>query len=208
MGSQFFTSFEAPYFRDASGQICCPHPISCHKDIPRRSEAKFWTPKKHKITFWGHFELLPTTFFACRTLLRYSPFNLHFNFSDMNSILLQLLTLASIAVAMPAIDNGMGEYVVGPESVVTDIATLSGGNFGNLPDEITICSSVTTGGAFTGAMSPFQLLHEKGVPFISIAVSPMPMNLTHFNFWIYVSSRLYLYLLIFFSLQQKGIYST
>ena len=119
----------------------------------------------------------------------------------MISSLLQLLSLASIAIAMPAIDNGMGEYIVGPEAVVTDIATLSGGEFDNLPDEFTVCSSVTTGGAFTGAMSPFQLLHEKGEPFISIAVSPMPMNLTHFNFWIYVSSRFYLYLLIFFSLQ-------
>ena len=59
----------------------------------------------------------------------------------MNLILLQLLALglASIAVAMPAIDNGMGEYVVGPEAVVTDIATLSGSTFGNLPDDLIIC---------------------------------------------------------------------
>ena len=64
--------------------------------------------------------------------------------------MLQLLALASIAVAMPAIDDGMGEWILGPEERVTNFAVLSGSNLDNLPEDITICSSATTGGAFTG----------------------------------------------------------
>ena len=76
----------------------------------------------------------------------------------MDSILLQLLALSSIAVAMPAIDNGVGEFIFGPEGAVTDFATLSGSNTDNLPSDFTVCSSVTSGGAFTGPIAPFQLL--------------------------------------------------
>ena len=112
-----------------------------------------------------------------------------FELSEINSLFLQLLALASIAAAMPALDNGMGEYVYGPESVVTDFAVLSGSsNLDNLPDDITICSSVTTGGAFTGSISPFQLLHENGEPWISMIFYADTNNLTHHNIWLYVSS--------------------
>ena len=104
----------------------------------------------------------------------------------MNSLLLQLL-LASIAVAMPAIDNGMGEYVYGPERVVTDFAVLSGSNFHNLPDDITICSSVTSGGAWTGPISPFQLLHENGEPWVSLVFLADTKKITH-QIWLHVSS--------------------
>ena len=76
----------------------------------------------------------------------------------MNSFVLQLLAFASFAVAMPAIDNGMDSHVFGPERVVTDFAVLSSSNTDNLPSDFTVCSSVTSGGAFTGPIAPFQLL--------------------------------------------------
>ena len=107
----------------------------------------------------------------------------------MDPLFLQLLALASIAAAMPAIDNGMGEYVYGPERVVTDFAVLSGSNLDDtLPPEITICSSVTTGGAFTGSISPFQLLHDNGEPWISMIFYADTNNYTHHNIWLFVSS--------------------
>ena len=106
----------------------------------------------------------------------------------MNSILLQLLALSSITIAMPAIDNGMGEMVYGPEGVVTDFAVLSASNFDdNLPDEFTICSSVTTGGAWTGVISPFQLLHENGEPWVSLIFGLL--NKTHHEMWLHVSYK-------------------
>ena len=86
----------------------------------------------------------------------------------MNSTLLQLLAFASIAIAIPAIDNGVGTATFGPEKVVTEFATLSGSNVDNLPDNITICSSVTSRGGRIGDVSPFQLLQTNGDTWISI----------------------------------------
>ena len=107
----------------------------------------------------------------------------------MTSILLQLLAPASIAVAMRAIDNGLGEQLYGPEKVVTDFAVLSGINFENVPDDITICSSVTSGGAWTGPISPFQLLHKNGEPWVSLVFLADTKKITH-QIWLHVSSIL------------------
>ena len=105
----------------------------------------------------------------------------------MISSLLQLLSLASIAVAMPAIDNGMDFYIGGPEEVVTDFAVLSGSNLDHLPDDITICSSVTTGGAWTAIVSPFQFLGENGKPWISLIFYGSGVDATRHEIWLYVS---------------------
>ena len=108
----------------------------------------------------------------------------------MNLFFLQLLPLASIAVAMPAIDNGMNSHVFGPERVVTDFATLSGTatDTDNLPSDFTICSSVTSGGAFTGPIAPFQLLHENGEPWIGMLYMTNEKNITNQQIWLLVSS--------------------
>ena len=113
----------------------------------------------------------------------------------MDSILLQLLALSSIAVAMPAIDNGVGEFIFGPEGAVTDFATLSGSNTDSLPSDFTVCSSVTSGGAFTGPIAPFQLLHENGEPWIGMFFMTNEKNITNQQIWLLVSSRLNLYFL-------------
>lgn len=128
----------------------------------------------------------------------------------MSSFFLQLLALASIAIAMPAIDNGMSEHIFGPEKVVYDFAVLSGSNIDNLPDSFTVCSSVTSGGAFTGPISPFQLLHENGEPWISMIFMTNEKNITNQQIWLLVSSRLNLYFLYFLFLsvvfQPTGYY--
>ena len=119
----------------------------------------------------------------------YSDDNVSFvkcKLSDMNSIFLQLVTLASSAVAMRAIEY-MGEYVYGPERLVTGFATLSGSNIDDLPDDFTICSSTTTGGAYTESLSPFQLLHENGEPWITVLFYTDHINVTHHHFLIFVS---------------------
>ena len=106
----------------------------------------------------------------------------------MNSILLQLIALSPFTVAMRAIDNGMGAYIAGPEEVVTDFAVLSGSNLDqHLPDDITICSSVTTGGAWTAIVSPFQLLGENGEPWISLIFYGSGVDATRHEIWLYVS---------------------
>ena len=113
----------------------------------------------------------------------------------MNSFVLQLLAFASFAVAMPAIDNGMDSHVFGPERVVTDFAVLSDSNTDNLPSDFTVCSSVTSGGAFTGPIAPFQLLHENGEPWIGMLFMTNEKNITNQQIWLLVSSRLNLYFL-------------
>ena len=107
----------------------------------------------------------------------------------MNSILLQLNALSSFTVAMRAIDNGMGLYIAGPEEVVTDFAVLSDSNLDDqhLPDDITICSSVTTGGAWTAILSPFQLMAENGEPWISFIFYSNGLDVTRHEIWLYVS---------------------
>ena len=109
----------------------------------------------------------------------------------MNSFFLQLLGLSPIAIAMPVIDTGMGDFFYGPESVVTDFAVLSGGTFDNNPPvNITICSSTTSGGAFSETMSPFQLIHENGDPWISFLfyTDLTDHNVTGHHILLFVSS--------------------
>ena len=116
----------------------------------------------------------------------------------MRLVFLQLIALPSIAVAIPALDNGMDSHVFGPERVVTDYATLSGSNNDDsLPSDFTVCSSVTSGGAFTGPIAPFQLLHENGQPWIGMLFMTNEKNITNQQIWLLVSSRLDLY--FFFS---------
>ena len=89
----------------------------------------------------------------------------------MNSISLQLLLgQASLAAAIPALDNGLSKKgVMGPEALMPDFAVFSGNELNNLPPDFTICSSVTSSGS---AISPFQLMHKKGEPWVSIYFSP------------------------------------
>ena len=116
----------------------------------------------------------------------------------MDSLFIQLLALASVSLAMRAIDNGMGEHIFGPERVATDFALLSGSNIDVLPDSFTVCSSVTSGGAFTGPISPFQLLHENGDPWISVIFMTNEKNITNQQIWVLVSYRHSLYFLFLF----------
>ena len=106
----------------------------------------------------------------------------------MNSISPFLLIHASMALAMQAVDSGVGEYTFGPERVVTDFAVLSGGTFDDLPVNITICSSVTSGKAFTGTISPFQLTHQNGDSWIYLGFYAVSKNITHHHMLLYVSS--------------------
>ena len=87
---------------------------------------------------------------------------------DMDSISLQLLVQASLAAAIPVLDNGMGKGIGVTEEKISDFAILTGENLDNLPPDFTICSSVASA-AFLSTSSPFQLLypdHKK--PWISI----------------------------------------
>ena len=105
----------------------------------------------------------------------------------MNAILLQLLSCAFIVIAIPALDSE-GKYLYVAENMVTDFAVLSGSKSDNLPGEITICSSVTTSGAYTEVLSPFQLLHQNGEPWISLFAYVRANNFTHHQIWLMVSS--------------------
>ena len=104
----------------------------------------------------------------------------------MNSIYLWLLVHASLATAIPVLDNGMGEKVSGPESVVTDFAVLAGNNLGTLPPDITICSSIATR-AFLGFMAPFQLLYQDGTPWITVRTDLALKDQTRHKIIFYVS---------------------
>ena len=87
---------------------------------------------------------------------------------DMDSISLQLLVQASLAAAIPVLDNGMGKGIGVTEEKISDFAILTGENLDNLPPDFTICSSVASA-SFLSTFSPFQLLypdHKK--PWISI----------------------------------------
>ena len=107
----------------------------------------------------------------------------------MNSILIQLLFCASTVIAMPALDSE-GIYEMGSEDLVTQFAVLSGSTSDNLPGEFTICGSVSTSraGARTGTLSPFNLLHEDGKPWISVFSYVEAANFTHHHILLVVSS--------------------
>ena len=83
-----------------------------------------------------------------------------------------------MAVAIPAIENGVGIFVFGPEEVVTDYAVLSDNSLKDLPHDITICSSLAAY-AFNGAVSPFQLLYKSGQPWLSIYYNGAQQDSTH-----------------------------
>ena len=89
----------------------------------------------------------------------------------MKSISLSLLVQASLAMSIPVIENGMGENMLGPETMITDFAVLTLDNPVNIPSDFTICSSVASD-TFLGFLSPFQLVHPDGTPWISIRIEP------------------------------------
>ena len=107
----------------------------------------------------------------------------------MNSIYLRLLVQACLASAIPVLDNGMGEKVSGPEAVVTDFAVLTGNNLGNLPPDLTVCSSIATR-AFLGFMAPFQLLYPDGTPWITVRTDLAGKATTRHKIIFYVSFKL------------------
>ena len=118
----------------------------------------------------------------------------------MNSISLQLIVQVSLATAIPVVDNGMGENILGLEATVTDFAVLTGNNqgnnlgnnldnkLGNLPPEFTICSSIASN-AFLGSLSFFQLLYENGEPWVTVKTRfGIEKDATQHRFQTFVSS--------------------
>ena len=89
----------------------------------------------------------------------------------MKSISLPLLVQVSLAMSIPVIENGMGENMLGPETMITDFAVLTVDNPVIIPSDFTICSSVASD-TFLGFLSPFQLVHPDGTPWISIRIEP------------------------------------
>ena len=113
--------------------------------------------------------------------------------SDMNRISLQLLTHATLAIAIPAIENDLvSQYLLGPEAGITDFAVLTDNNLDdNLPPNITICSSVASA-AFLGSLAPFQLLYPNGDAWISIHFYSAYKESTRHKLNVYVSAWLHL----------------
>ena len=70
------------------------------------------------------------------------------------------------AFALPAIDTGLGVKIVGKEDGIVDMAVLNEEHLAPLPNEFTICSSISTQ-AFTTDLFPFQLLHDNGEPWVT-----------------------------------------
>ena len=104
----------------------------------------------------------------------------------MNSISLHLLVQVSLATAIPVVDNGMGENILGLEATVTDFAVLTGNNLDNLPSDFTICSSLDSQ-AFLGQLSPFLLQHHDGEPWISIKIDLAKKHTTNLSMVFFVS---------------------
>ena len=112
--------------------------------------------------------------------------------SDMNRISLQLLAHATLAIAIPAIENDLvSQYLLGPEAGITDFAVLTDNNLDDLPPNITICSSVASA-AFLGSLSPFQLLYQNGDAWISIHFYSAYKESTRHKLNVYVSAWLHL----------------
>ena len=85
--------------------------------------------------------------------------------SDMDSTFLQLLLLPSLAFAIPVIDSGGRVSGIGPEQIVTDFAVLTGNNLTNLPQDLTLCSSLASGlgpMAFSGPCLHFSYCTRTG----------------------------------------------
>ena len=81
------------------------------------------------------------------------------------------LVAPSIALAIPAIDTGLGVVPPGPEESVKDIAVLIEDNLASLPSNFTVCSSISTD-AFTTGLSPFLMTRESGEPWITFSIWP------------------------------------
>ena len=96
----------------------------------------------------------------------------------------------SLAIAIPVLDNGIGELIMGPEAVVTDFALLTDNGLENLPSDFTICSSVASRAILSGT-SPFQLLYQNGEPWISFYFKGPSKDSTRHGMLFHVS-RLYL----------------
>ena len=110
----------------------------------------------------------------------------------MNSICLGLLVQTSLGTAIPVLGNTPGKFIMGPEEVVTDFATLTGSNLDNLPPDFTICSSMAAA-AFTSGLSPFQLLYqETKKPWITIYFYGALMDSKYHRMTFFVSFRLHL----------------
>ena len=73
-------------------------------------------------------------------------------------LVLHLLLHTSLTCAIPALNGVLGKFVMGPEALVTDFAVFNDNEVGDqdLPDEITVCSSVQSA-AFTSGLAPFQV---------------------------------------------------
>ena len=86
---------------------------------------------------------------------------------------------------------------MGPEEVVTDFATMTGGdNLDNLPSDFTICSSMSAT-AFTSGLSPFQLLYqETKKPWITLYFYGALMDSKFHRMTFFVSFRLHQLLLL------------
>ena len=90
-----------------------------------------------------------------------------------------------------------GKFIMGPEEVVTDFATMTGDdNLDNLPSDFTICSSMSAT-AFTSGLSPFQLLYqETKKPWITLYFYGALMDSKFHRMTFFVSFRLHQLLLL------------
>ena len=109
----------------------------------------------------------------------------------MNAISFQLLVHASLASAIPVIENSMRVSIMGPEAILPDFAVLTANNLNDLPSDFTICSSMASD-AFLGSVSPFQL-YQNGKPWISIWFIAAQKDSRHHQVYFYVSFKLYFY---------------
>ena len=102
-----------------------------------------------------------------------------------------LLAPVSLIKAMPVIDTGVGSHVIGPEAQIRDFAIFTDNSLDNLPEPFTICSSIATK-SFIGGLSPFQLLHEDGKPWISVNFEATDKSATFHHITITVSKKQFL----------------
>ena len=109
----------------------------------------------------------------------------------MNVISFQMLVHATLAAAIPVIENSMSVNTMGTEAVIPDFAVLTANNLNDLPSDFTICSSIRAD-AFIGSVSPFQL-YQNGKPWISIWFIAAQKDSRHHQVYFYVSFKLYFY---------------
>ena len=104
----------------------------------------------------------------------------------MGPIFLCLFVPVSLAIAIPALDTGLGPDVYGPDEAIRNFAILTDDDLGDLPPAFTICSSIATN-AFTSGIYPFQLLHKNGKSWISFRFHPAQKSSIFHRFVITVS---------------------